>query len=49
MNGARIGQIEDYAAGPNLVIDYTYNQAGALTGYTDGTTTIGSGAGAGDT
>lgn len=39
-NGARIGQIEDYAAGPDLVIDYTYNEAGALIGYDDGTTTI---------
>ncbi|MCU1417165.1 MAG: hypothetical protein JWP32_1339 [Schumannella sp.] len=36
-NGNRSHQVEDYAAGPDHVIDYTYNEANKLTGWDDGT------------
>ena len=39
-NGNRSHQVEDYAAGPNHLIDYNYNEAGHLTGWDDGTNDI---------
>ena len=36
-NGNRSDQVEDYAAGPDHIVDYDYNEADNLTGWDDGT------------